>query len=464
MSITFDCPSCGKPIRVNDTAAGRFGTCPNCKTRVRVPKKAATAPTAAVAPPVPKVDISPNSFKEGFLGAFGGFFGRLAAVLVVCVLIGGCLVALVTYGLHNSISQIEKMGGEKLDGLRHVQGSDYSPADQPSTLPTRYVNETYGATIRLVNNGKWQAFNNKSGKPDSQYDEVSRTKDYVEILQINGNIPTRLYADHIEQKLNGNWSDVARGHWEPSRAEIRLDDRAGPHEPFISKLTTFRRVGDRWEEREKSGHVLWTYHETSRTAGSVELFCLNRKIEVRLTPATLDQKIDGKWVAQGGGHWEKSSAVAPAPAASVQQVQPAPAAPQLKTPPPAAPPDPHMVDFKQHVAAFIKEARALARYSDEGSPQTKVYEDRYQTVDNLFTHIPDPPAGCEAIHQNAHKADVRFRAQALIVKLQNETLALTSDEAELKATILKNRAGYEEFAKSQKAALDQIEKDLSALH
>jgi hypothetical protein len=86
-----------------------------------------------------------------------------------------------------------------------------TPVNEPNR--SRYLNATYGATIRFVADGKWRAANNKSGKDDSQYEEVSRTKDYVEVLQINGNIPTRLYADRIEQKLNGKWQSVASGHW-----------------------------------------------------------------------------------------------------------------------------------------------------------------------------------------------------------------------------------------------------------
>lgn len=86
------------------------------------------------------------------------------------------------------------------------------------TLPSkqsRYLNATYGATIRFVGNGKWQGANNATGKDDNgYYKEISRTKDYVEILQINGNIPTRLCADHIEQKLNGKWQRVADGRWD----------------------------------------------------------------------------------------------------------------------------------------------------------------------------------------------------------------------------------------------------------
>ena len=47
MPITFDCPSCGQSIRVKDSAAGRSGTCPKCKSRLRVPGQAPSHVSAA---------------------------------------------------------------------------------------------------------------------------------------------------------------------------------------------------------------------------------------------------------------------------------------------------------------------------------------------------------------------------------------------------------------------------------
>jgi len=87
--------------------------------------------------------------------------------------------------------------------------------DVGRNLPTRYVNQTYGGTIRRVN-GHWEGVNNKTGAVGGKYDEISRTNDYVELLQLDRKLPTRLYSDHIEQKLNGKWSHVALGHWETS--------------------------------------------------------------------------------------------------------------------------------------------------------------------------------------------------------------------------------------------------------
>ena len=49
MAIEFECTSCGKTLRVPDTAAGKTVTCPECQTRVRVP---AAAPDVEPAVPV----------------------------------------------------------------------------------------------------------------------------------------------------------------------------------------------------------------------------------------------------------------------------------------------------------------------------------------------------------------------------------------------------------------------------
>jgi TolB-like protein len=74
---------------------------------------------------------------------------------------------------------------------------------------TQYINATYHGVIRL-RNGRWEAVD-QTGKVHSTYEYVGRTDEYVEL--IDRGLPTRLYADHIDQKLNGNWSRVADGHW-----------------------------------------------------------------------------------------------------------------------------------------------------------------------------------------------------------------------------------------------------------
>ncbi|QDT38666.1 hypothetical protein [Stratiformator vulcanicus] len=54
MTIEFDCPNCGVAIRVDDSAAGKKGSCPKCRMKLRVP---AIAP--ADEPPEPDPPTAP---------------------------------------------------------------------------------------------------------------------------------------------------------------------------------------------------------------------------------------------------------------------------------------------------------------------------------------------------------------------------------------------------------------------
>jgi len=40
MTITFDCPECGRPIRTKDAAAGKSGRCNDCGSALTVPARA----------------------------------------------------------------------------------------------------------------------------------------------------------------------------------------------------------------------------------------------------------------------------------------------------------------------------------------------------------------------------------------------------------------------------------------
>jgi len=80
MSISFDCPKCRRAIRVRDEGAGRFGNCPHCKAKIRVPNQ----PTNVVASrklPLQNIHLSPTSMNAPFLGAFVAFFNRLKVLL-----------------------------------------------------------------------------------------------------------------------------------------------------------------------------------------------------------------------------------------------------------------------------------------------------------------------------------------------------------------------------------------------
>ncbi len=103
--------------------------------------------------------------------------------------------------------QAESDGAAALERIRQNQ------ADNRGPLRKYYVSEGSGRTIRRAN-GKWENVDNKTGEVGGYYDELNRTKDYVEMLQLDRKLPTRLYADRIEQRLEGKWQRVADGHWE----------------------------------------------------------------------------------------------------------------------------------------------------------------------------------------------------------------------------------------------------------
>jgi hypothetical protein len=77
----------------------------------------------------------------------------------------------------------------------------------------RYIDPTYGETILRVN-GKWQVVNDKTGRVIRIDDEVSRTKDWVELYSPSRKEAFRLLPQRIEQKINDKWQWVANGHWE----------------------------------------------------------------------------------------------------------------------------------------------------------------------------------------------------------------------------------------------------------
>ena len=50
MAIEYRCPSCGKLLRVDDTAAGRQAQCPQCGKQSTVPAAAVSSPFAPLLP------------------------------------------------------------------------------------------------------------------------------------------------------------------------------------------------------------------------------------------------------------------------------------------------------------------------------------------------------------------------------------------------------------------------------
>jgi hypothetical protein len=91
-------------------------------------------------------------------------------------------------------------------------------APRPSdTLPTEYVDETYGGTYHRAN-GTWEVVDNASRRVVRVDKEVSRNADFVELATENPDYPRlRLFPGEIEKNPTDfrgrGWVFVANGHW-----------------------------------------------------------------------------------------------------------------------------------------------------------------------------------------------------------------------------------------------------------
>jgi hypothetical protein len=90
------------------------------------------------------------------------------------------------------------------------------------TLPTQYVDETYGGTYHRRANGRWEVVDNASRRVVRIDKEVSRTADFVELLTQNPppNQQFRLFPDRIERMVNGKWQWIANGYWATSSGAV----------------------------------------------------------------------------------------------------------------------------------------------------------------------------------------------------------------------------------------------------
>ncbi|HET6324872.1 MAG TPA: hypothetical protein VFG04_09240 [Planctomycetaceae bacterium] len=132
---------------------------------------------------------------------------RWSSLVAVSLLAAGSLVAPARFEMQRRNDQAVSDGAAALERIRQDQASNRGP------LRRYYVSESSGRTIRRAN-GRWENVDNKTGEVRGYYDELNRTKDYVEMLQLDRKLPTRLYANRIEQRLDGKWQKVADGHWE----------------------------------------------------------------------------------------------------------------------------------------------------------------------------------------------------------------------------------------------------------
>jgi len=72
---------------------------------------------------------------------------------------------------------------------------------------------TYQAHIKWRKGDEWEEFDDASGALKWHYREMDRNDKYIELLLIERNHPIRLYSDHADIFLEGNWGFVATGEW-----------------------------------------------------------------------------------------------------------------------------------------------------------------------------------------------------------------------------------------------------------
>jgi hypothetical protein len=124
-------------------------------------------------------------------------------------------------------------------------------------------------------------------------------------------------------------------------------------------------------------------------------------------------------------------------------------------------PDPSVVEFKKQMASFIKEARALARYLHEGNVDPNTYDARYEALNGLRMHMPEPPSapGYEEVFDQGGVVDKEFNQEGGVI---NYAYGLAATRPGMKFMEILNNGGKKRAA-IVRPVLDAMEKDLAAL-
>jgi len=84
MAIKFDCPKCGRTIRVRDDAAGRAGVCPGCNSKVKVPASVLLA-QERVDPPARRTQQTTHRRHSPIVVVGWGMVGVVAVGAIIVV-------------------------------------------------------------------------------------------------------------------------------------------------------------------------------------------------------------------------------------------------------------------------------------------------------------------------------------------------------------------------------------------
>lgn len=120
----------------------------------------------------------------------------------------------------------------------------------------------------------------------------------------------------------------------------------------------------------------------------------------------------------------------------------------------AKPVDPRIAEFRDGMKKFIEEARSLARTMDL-VPEQSSYNRRIESVQDVYSRIPDPPAGSEPFamcHKAARQITTNFELGTMYLEIVSRYLRINSQEG-----ADENVKNFRDLGKRQKTALDELE-------
>jgi hypothetical protein len=248
--------------------------------------------------------------------------------------------AQIVLALDEMASEMQKAWNVKIDPNRPIGASSPGSIPQPlaQTMIAKpdskplaandddprkiWINETYNSKIGWVNKDAWQETDIATGKLYWHHRELTRNKEYVELLLIERNQTIRLYPDKSVLFKDGKWEWLSNGKWQqdstlqplaqtmiakPDSKPLAANDD-DPRKIWINE-TYNNKVGwvskDAWQETDNAtGKLSWHYRELSRNKEYVELLLIERNQIIRFYPDKCELFKDGKWEWLSDGKWQ----------------------------------------------------------------------------------------------------------------------------------------------------------------
>ena len=166
-----------------------------------------------------KVNLAPNAMHAGFLGAFGAFFGWLAACLVCCLLIGGCLIALTVFERSHNFSPRSTESTTLSDLPTPATAIHHPPAQSPRVPPPDPSIEFRRRVVAFLTEAKalvrycsteidFEPYATKCDRVDELYNQIPEPPPkyaalYTKLSQIKHDLAVERYRRQFDDKTIG---------------------------------------------------------------------------------------------------------------------------------------------------------------------------------------------------------------------------------------------------------------------